>query len=193
MHLCIVMAKSWLLKKFLLTESLHDSHRGVAEEVVALVVEEVVMATLCATAATGSLSLQIKILAWLHWTWSWIQLCKTNTTGLNQLQGRAILLVSVLREMEAILVEVEEEFATDVTGEWVDLAKVWVDFSGNNLLVVFRPGHFLCWFLLECFPYWVFRPGHIARECPEGEGGSSGRGGGAVCYRCDRQVAGNWN
>ena len=40
-----------------------------------------------------------------------------DTTGLNQLQGRAILLVSVLREMEAILVEVEEEFATDVTGE----------------------------------------------------------------------------
>jgi len=59
-----------------------QTKRGVVEEVVALVVEEVVMATLCATAATG----------------------------------RAILLVSVLREMEAILVEVEEEFATDVTG-----------------------------------------------------------------------------
>ena len=121
MHLCIVIAKSWLLKKCFLTELLQDSHRGVVEEVVVLVVEEVVMATLCATAATGSLSLQIKILAWLHWTWSWIQLCKTNTTVLNQLQGRAILLVSVLREMEAILVEVEEEFATDVTGEWVEL------------------------------------------------------------------------
>ena len=33
------------------------------------------------------------------------------------------------------------------------------------------------------------RPGHIARECPEaegGRGGSGGGGGGNVCYRCDR-------
>ena len=86
------------------------------EEVVALVVEEVVMATLCATAATGSLSLQIKILAWLHWTW------ELNTT--------------------------------------------------------LQDPH-------NCSKS-ASRPGHFARECPEGDGGNSGGGGGGVCYRCDR-------
>ena len=67
--------------------------------------------------------------------------------------------------MERAATQAAEECATAVTG-----GKCSDDLIFLQLIIFF----FSC------------RPGHIARECPEGEGGNSGRGGGAVCYRCDR-------
>ena len=75
-------------------EITRDIPRGVVEVVVVQVVEEEMMAKLCATAATGSYS-------WQKHMWH------------KRIPGRVTLLVSVLKEMGATLVE---ECATAVTG-----------------------------------------------------------------------------
>ena len=84
--------------------------------------------------------------------------------------GQVTLQESVLREMEAILEEEEEQFAIVVTGEF--------EAAGIGR---FRKPAVMSYKLIS-------RPGHIARECPEAEGGRGGGGGGGgnVCYRCDR-------
>jgi len=83
--------------------------RGVVEVVVVQVVEEEMMAKLCATAATGRVTLLVSVLKEMGATL--VEECATAVTGLVTLQG------SALREREVIQEEEEEQFAIAATGQ----------------------------------------------------------------------------
>ena len=97
--------------------------RVAVEEVVVVVIEEEEgIVRLCATAVTGFLfSADQKYLSNTQMT-----LELTQATAHESAAGLAILLGSVLKEMEATLVEVE--CATAVTGDWVHLLQIYVGF-----------------------------------------------------------------